>query len=443
MSFGWMSSEEDVHAILTFLRTCFLGTADRQNPSGHNALGHSLHGHNLHGQNPQGQNPTTALAAPMKGNHKGHSRSRHNLSRHNPTGPNPGGHNPGVQDPTFSLNAHCSTAIPSAADPNHPSPIHSTARNTSNTPQAQAPRQHRQHTQVSSQPLYDSMVGDKTSLLSVGSQQPQAVSRTHILSDAELRTSAQEVAVQQSEGSAWLRQLPWVRCGDIVTAWKALQDESQRLTSPSQSLIGVQCRGQPRGQLEGQPGGQLKGQCEGQHRGQLEGQYAGQPGGPHGPLPGGQFLDTSSSPCTSSHQSAHSASQSAPESDSESASLSVLPPDFQHDSDSHPVPSSLHHSESQQGCSQGSLEGIWVYPIKSCGGMRVPEWPLGPNGLLLDREWALVGDDGHVLTQKGLPQLALLQPRVDLGQGFMQVRLAYIGTADCLEFSCCKMSSNC
>ncbi|KAL0025505.1 hypothetical protein WJX77_007273 [Trebouxia sp. C0004] len=68
-------------------------------------------------------------------------------------------------------------------------------------------------------------------------------------------------------------------------------------------------------------------------------------------------------------------------------------------------------------------QGIWVYPIKSCGGSRVSEWPLGPNGLLLDREWALVGDDGSVLTQKGLPRLALIQPRLDLAQGLMQVSM--------------------
>ncbi|KAL0035704.1 hypothetical protein WJX79_009780 [Trebouxia sp. C0005] len=84
-------------------------------------------------------------------------------------------------------------------------------------------------------------------------------------------------------------------------------------------------------------------------------------------------------------------------------------------------PDSISDPHSDFHASQGSLEGIWVYPIKSCGGIRVSEWPLGPNGLLLDREWALVGDDGNVLTQKGLPKLALIQPRITLAQGLMQV----------------------
>lgn len=39
---------------------------------------------------------------------------------------------------------------------------------------------------------------------------------------------------------------------------------------------------------------------------------------------------------------------------------------------------------------------LWLYPIKSCAALAVTEWPLGPNGLLLDREWALVDERGHV-----------------------------------------------
>ena len=60
--------------------------------------------------------------------------------------------------------------------------------------------------------------------------------------------------------------------------------------------------------------------------------------------------------------------------------------------------------------------------------VRVEEWPLGPNGLLHDREWALVGDDGTVFTQKTLPKLALIQPSLDLQTGNMQVGLQH----DCL-----------
>lgn len=63
------------------------------------------------------------------------------------------------------------------------------------------------------------------------------------------------------------------------------------------------------------------------------------------------------------------------------------------------------------------LAAIWVYPIKACRGCRQHEWPLGDNGLLYDREWALVGEDDEVLTLKKCPRLACIQPRLDLRSG--------------------------
>ncbi len=43
--------------------------------------------------------------------------------------------------------------------------------------------------------------------------------------------------------------------------------------------------------------------------------------------------------------------------------------------------------------------------------LQVEWWPLGPTGLLYDREWALLGDDSAVVTQKQYPRLALVQVR--------------------------------
>jgi len=42
---------------------------------------------------------------------------------------------------------------------------------------------------------------------------------------------------------------------------------------------------------------------------------------------------------------------------------------------------------------------------------------MGPNGLLFDREWALVGEDGKVLTLKKHPRLASIRPQLDLTTG--------------------------
>lgn len=76
----------------------------------------------------------------------------------------------------------------------------------------------------------------------------------------------------------------------------------------------------------------------------------------------------------------------------------------------------LHPTKQQQ--QQGvSLKQIWVYPIKSCAGFAPASWPLGQNGLLYDREWALVDGDGAALTQKKLPRLATIRPTIHMDTG--------------------------
>ena len=63
------------------------------------------------------------------------------------------------------------------------------------------------------------------------------------------------------------------------------------------------------------------------------------------------------------------------------------------------------------------LTAIYVYPIKSCAAFVAGAWPLGANGLLLDREWALVDAAGAVLTLKQAPRMAAVQPSIDLAAG--------------------------
>lgn len=71
----------------------------------------------------------------------------------------------------------------------------------------------------------------------------------------------------------------------------------------------------------------------------------------------------------------------------------------------------------QQEQQRVTLERIWVYPIKSCAGFAPNSWPLGANGLLYDREWALVDAEGAVLTQKKLPRLAAIRPIIRMDTG--------------------------
>ncbi|KXZ48630.1 hypothetical protein GPECTOR_26g533 [Gonium pectorale] len=69
----------------------------------------------------------------------------------------------------------------------------------------------------------------------------------------------------------------------------------------------------------------------------------------------------------------------------------------------------------------GTLRGIRLYPVKSCAAQEVAAWPVGPTGLLFDREWALVDDGGRVLTLKHCPRMALIRPTVDLAGGTLSI----------------------
>ncbi|KAK9839312.1 hypothetical protein WJX81_007091 [Elliptochloris bilobata] len=92
------------------------------------------------------------------------------------------------------------------------------------------------------------------------------------------------------------------------------------------------------------------------------------------------------------------------------------------------------HADAGGGCGagadliEGRLTAIYVYPIKSCAAFAAEAWPLGPNGLLLDREWALVGADGAALTLRQAPALASVQPSIDLAAGIMRVVAATMRT---------------
>jgi uncharacterized protein YcbX len=84
-----------------------------------------------------------------------------------------------------------------------------------------------------------------------------------------------------------------------------------------------------------------------------------------------------------------------------------------------------HRTSSASSASSSSsavkLTSIVVYPIKSCAGFEVTRWPLGPNGLFLDREWTVVDSDGNALRLKAQPLLAQVQPELDLARSILRV----------------------
>lgn len=64
----------------------------------------------------------------------------------------------------------------------------------------------------------------------------------------------------------------------------------------------------------------------------------------------------------------------------------------------------------------GTLDAIWVYPIKSCAGLSLREAELTDTGLAYDRAWMVVDSQGEFVSQRELPRMALIQPSFKLGQ---------------------------
>ncbi|KAI0842812.1 PLP-dependent transferase [Hypoxylon sp. FL0890] len=75
------------------------------------------------------------------------------------------------------------------------------------------------------------------------------------------------------------------------------------------------------------------------------------------------------------------------------------------------------------------VKSITVFPIKSCGGYRIPTgtmWEVKAEGLAWDREWCLVHrGTGQALSQKRHPRMALIRPVIDFSRG--QMRVSYQG----------------
>jgi uncharacterized protein YcbX len=71
----------------------------------------------------------------------------------------------------------------------------------------------------------------------------------------------------------------------------------------------------------------------------------------------------------------------------------------------------------------GTLESIFVYPVKSCAGLSLQQAVLTPFGLKGDRQFMIVNEEGTMLTQRANAALSLIQPSVnatDLSLSFPQ-----------------------
>ncbi len=61
---------------------------------------------------------------------------------------------------------------------------------------------------------------------------------------------------------------------------------------------------------------------------------------------------------------------------------------------------------------QARIARLFVYPVKSCAGVEVPEVLLTETGLEFDRAWMVVDETGLFVTQRELPRMALIRPQL-------------------------------
>lgn len=60
----------------------------------------------------------------------------------------------------------------------------------------------------------------------------------------------------------------------------------------------------------------------------------------------------------------------------------------------------------------GVISQMFIYPVKSCAGIEISESTLGVTGLLHDREWMIVDQSGQFLTQRQIPHMVWITPRL-------------------------------
>lgn len=62
------------------------------------------------------------------------------------------------------------------------------------------------------------------------------------------------------------------------------------------------------------------------------------------------------------------------------------------------------------------ISGIYIYPVKSLGGVPLTESGVGQHGLTYDRQWMVVDMKGMFVSQRKVPKMALIQPVLRDGQ---------------------------
>lgn len=70
-----------------------------------------------------------------------------------------------------------------------------------------------------------------------------------------------------------------------------------------------------------------------------------------------------------------------------------------------------------------TLSEIWIYPVKSLGGIRVEKALVLNKGLQYDRRWMLIDHGGTAMTQREYPEMALFKPVISNGE----LHISFVG----------------
>lgn len=73
------------------------------------------------------------------------------------------------------------------------------------------------------------------------------------------------------------------------------------------------------------------------------------------------------------------------------------------------------------------LQAIYLYPVKSLGGIAVKGWPLDEFGLKFDRRWMIVNPEGRFLTQRQHPAMAKIATQIDPDRGRLKLIHPQVG----------------
>lgn len=94
----------------------------------------------------------------------------------------------------------------------------------------------------------------------------------------------------------------------------------------------------------------------------------------------------------------------------------------------------------------GRVSGIFVYPVKSCKGIRVPDIKCFKEGMEYDRHWIVLDEKGNFITQRKDPKLALVVPHFEDGKylcldapGMETLKLNILLRADQTEYKRIKI----